>query len=37
MRALGFTNWHRQTMGKVERGDRRLLAVEVMALARVLA
>ena len=20
MQALGFTNWHRQTMGKIERG-----------------
>ena len=33
MRALGYTTWHRQTMGKIERGDRRLLAAEVMALA----
>ena len=34
MRALGFTTWHRQTQGKVERGDRRLLgAEEIMALA----
>lgn len=33
MRALGYTTWHRQTMGKIERGDRRLLAGEVMALA----
>ena len=33
MRALGFTNWHRPTMGKVERGERRLLAEEIMALA----
>lgn len=36
MRALGYTTWHRQTMGKIERGDRRLLATEVMALAWVL-
>lgn len=36
MRALGYTTWHRQTMGKIERGDRRLLAGEVMALAWVL-
>jgi transcriptional regulator with XRE-family HTH domain len=37
MRALGFTSWHRQTMGKVERGDRRLLgAGEIMGLAAAL-
>ena len=36
MRALGYTTWHRQTMGKVERGERRLLVAEVMALAWVL-
>ena len=36
MRALGHTTWHRQTMGKIERGERRLLAAEVMALAWVL-
>ena len=28
MQALGFTTWHRQTMGKVERGERRLLGAE---------
>jgi len=34
MRALGFRTWHRQTQGKVERGERRLLgAGELMALA----
>jgi len=33
MRALGFDQWHRQTMGKVERGERRLLAEEVFGLA----
>lgn len=33
MRALGFTNWHRQTLGKVERGERRLLADELLWLA----
>ena len=34
MRALGFTTWHRQTQGKAERGERRLLgAGEIMALA----
>ena len=37
MRALGYTNWHRQTMSKVERGERRLLAEEIIGLARVLA
>lgn len=33
MRALGLANWHRQTLSRVERGERRLLAEEVMALA----
>jgi transcriptional regulator with XRE-family HTH domain len=37
MRALGYTNWHRQTMSKVERGERRLLAEEIVGLAKVLA
>jgi hypothetical protein len=37
MRALGYTNWHRQTMSEVERGERRLLAEEIIGLARVLA
>jgi len=36
MRALGFASWHRQTMGKVERGERRLMAEEVIALTHVL-
>jgi transcriptional regulator with XRE-family HTH domain len=37
MRALGFTTWHRQTMGKVERGERRLLGLdELNGLARAL-
>jgi transcriptional regulator with XRE-family HTH domain len=36
MRALGFDQWHRQTMGKVERGERRLLAEEMLGLAIVL-
>ena len=36
MRALGYATWHRQTMGKIERGERRLLVGEVMALAWVL-
>jgi|SRR5271166_6071947 len=33
MRSLGFATWHRQTLGKIERGDRRLLAGELVALA----
>lgn len=33
MRALGFSNWHRQTLGKVERGERRLFADELFALS----
>lgn len=33
MRALGYENWHRQTMGKVERGERRVTADEVLALS----
>jgi len=34
MRALGFTTWHRQTMGKIERCERRLLGLdELNALA----
>ena len=33
MRALGCTNWHRQTLSRVERGERRLLAEEVFVLA----
>jgi transcriptional regulator with XRE-family HTH domain len=33
MRELGFTNWHRQTLGKVERGERRLFAEEMLGLA----
>lgn len=33
MRALGVTNWHRQTLSRVERGERRLLAEEIFALA----
>jgi transcriptional regulator with XRE-family HTH domain len=36
MRALGFTNWHRQTMARIELGERRLLAEEVLGLAEVL-
>jgi transcriptional regulator with XRE-family HTH domain len=33
MRYLGFTTWHRQTMGKVERGERRVTAEEIFGLA----
>lgn len=33
MRALGYDQWHRQTMGKVERGERRLMAEEILGLA----
>jgi transcriptional regulator with XRE-family HTH domain len=36
MRALGFTAWHRQTASAVEKGDRRLLAEEILGLASVL-
>jgi transcriptional regulator with XRE-family HTH domain len=33
MRDLGYTSWHRQTLGKVERGERRLAASELLGLA----
>jgi transcriptional regulator with XRE-family HTH domain len=33
MRKLGYTSWHRQTLGKVERGERRLAASELLGLA----
>src|SRR5436190_22083311 len=33
MHALGFTNWHRQTLGKIERGERRLFTEEMLGLA----
>jgi 8-oxo-dGTP diphosphatase len=33
MRALGFTAWLRQTVGQVERGKRRLVVDEVLALS----
>lgn len=36
MRALGFPKWHRGIMGKIERGERRLQAEELLALAYVL-
>lgn len=33
MRALGYAYWTRQTVSKVERGDRRVLAEEIPGLA----
>ena len=36
MRALGHAQWQQQVVANVERGGRRLLATEVMALAWVL-
>ena len=33
MRELGFDTWHRQTMGKVERSERRVTAEEIIGLA----
>lgn len=33
MRALGYETWHRQTMGKVMRSERRVLSEEMLALA----
>ena len=33
MRALGYDTWHRQTMGKIERAERRITAEEVLGLA----
>jgi transcriptional regulator with XRE-family HTH domain len=33
MRALGFDTWLRQTVGQVERGKRRLVVDEVLALS----
>ena len=33
MRALGFDQWHRQTLGKIERGERRLTAEELLGLS----
>ena len=29
----GYESWHRQTLGKVERGERRLAASELLGLA----
>ncbi|HEY2552422.1 MAG TPA: helix-turn-helix transcriptional regulator [Streptosporangiaceae bacterium] len=36
MNALGYDTWHRQTMGNVERGERRVSAEEVLGLAHAL-
>lgn len=36
MRALGYGKWRYQTVGVVEKGERRLTAEEIMALAWVL-
>jgi 8-oxo-dGTP diphosphatase len=33
MRSLGFTSWHKPTLGNVERGDRRVLGDETAGLA----
>lgn len=36
MRALGYTSWHRPTIGNVERGERRVTAEEILGLAEAL-
>ena len=36
MRALGFTSWHRPTLGNVERGERRVTAEEIFGLSEAL-
>jgi len=36
MHNLGFSEWHRQTVSRVEHGERRIQAEEVVALAAVL-
>ena len=36
MRALGYGEWRYQTVGAIERGKRRIMAEEIMALAQVL-
>ena len=36
MRHLGYDNWHQQTVGAVERGERYVQADELIALAEVL-
>ena len=37
MRALGFSAWHKPTLGNVERGQRRVQAEEILGLAACLA
>ena len=36
MRAAGFTNWHRPTLGRLEGGERHFQLAEVEELARIL-
>jgi transcriptional regulator with XRE-family HTH domain len=36
MRALGFRNWHRQTLSRIEQGERRVTFEEALGLAFVL-
>ena len=36
MRALGFRHWRRQTLSRVEKCERRVLAEEIIGLAKVL-
>ena len=33
MRELGFTSWHRQTMSRIEKGDRRIFPEELLGLS----
>lgn len=33
MRALGFKNWHRQTLSRIEQGERRITVEELVGLA----
>lgn len=33
MKALGFSQWHQQTAGSIERADRRVTALEVLGLS----
>jgi transcriptional regulator with XRE-family HTH domain len=36
MRSMGYDTWHRQTMGKVERGERKVAAEEIIGLSEAL-
>jgi transcriptional regulator with XRE-family HTH domain len=36
MNSLGYSDWHRQTLSRVERSDRRIQAEELLGLAIVL-